>query len=274
MQGRKRVYPSSNGKWMSGALLIVSAALLLSGLIWRDAEPLLSISPVPSATAIPLDEGFDDTLGQREITLPSATWYALQLGAFESEKAAAELAQQYTLRGAAGYVWHDGRYRTLAAVYPLRDEAQSVRRQLHEKHDVDSYLYQIDLPAIRLRLSGMNGQLDILEAAFLHANDLIAELQRISVAMDRQEANADEALETLHALKNQMQTVVLRLHQRFASPRHAAVEGMIACLEGYTAFCGELSQQENAVALGMKIKRQTLASLHKLKQVYDTLSHT
>ena len=48
------------------------------GLVWRGEE--VTIETAPTATPIPTDAYFDETVEEREITLPSATWYALQLG--------------------------------------------------------------------------------------------------------------------------------------------------------------------------------------------------
>ena len=102
MQTGKRVYPRQRepGKWLSYLLLFLSVAVILSGLVSRGGD--LSIQPAATATPIPTDAYFDETVEEREITLPSATWYALQLGAFEGETAAQELAQQFVKRGAAG----------------------------------------------------------------------------------------------------------------------------------------------------------------------------
>ena len=108
MQTGKRVYPRQRepGKWLSYLLLFLSAVVVISGVVSRGGD--LTIEPAATATPIPTDAYFDETVEEREITLPSATWYALQLGAFESETAAQELGQQFVKRGAAGYVWHDG----------------------------------------------------------------------------------------------------------------------------------------------------------------------
>lgn len=94
----------------------------------------------------------------------------------------------------------NGRYRTLLPSIPRGEDAEAVREQLSEAHSVDSYLYQIDLPALHLLMKGMKGQLDILEAAFAHANDLVANLQKASVTMDRQEMSGEEAAQLLNGL--------------------------------------------------------------------------
>lgn len=276
MERHTRVYPAEKrGQgWLSGLLLFLSAAVLLSGLVWREKPSELSIQAVATATPIPLDSAFDETPAQEEFTLPGATWYALQLGAFENETAAMQVSEQYAQRGAAGYVWHDNRYRALAALYPTKEDAQNVREQLESQHDIETYLYPVDLPAIRVRLKGMQGQLDILQAAFAHGGDLVSQLQQLSVRLDRQEANTQEAVQALQTLHEQVEAVSLRLKQRFSTPRHQSVDGLISCMEDYSAFCASLNAQESNVSLSARVKRQAFQSLELLKRVYDSLSHT
>ena len=276
MSENKRVYPSGGfpSKWLSYLLLFLSAAVLLSGLALPSAGDQIEIAVAPTATPIPTDEAFDETPDSRELVPPAHSWYALQLGAFESEDAAQATCERFRARGAAGYVWQGARYRALAAVYDSKDDAQSVRRQLAERHTVETHLFEIALPAVRLRVSGMKGQLDILEAAFLHANDLVSQQQALGVLMDRQEKNASEAKEIITGLRAQMETVCLRLRQRFPSPSHATVEGLCACFEDYIAFAGALPDDDSAVELAARVKYQTIQSLYLLKAVYDGLSHT
>lgn len=274
MQRHTRIYPVEKSPWLSVLLLVLAAVVILSGLMGRSEGGDVSIVPIATATPIPLDASFDETIVEKEITLPSSTWFALQLGAFENEKSADEMAQQFSKRGAAGYIWNDGKYRALAAVYPSKEDAQLVREQLEMQHSIDTYLYQIDLPSIRVRMRGMQGQLDILQAGFVHGNDLIAQLQNLCVFMDRQEMNAEQAIARLNELAAQMETVALRLRQRFQAPRPAVVEALMNCMEDYQTFCIQLNAKDSQVTLGAKIKHQTLVSLNGLKHVYDTLSHT
>ena len=149
-----------------------------------------------------------------------------------------------------------------------------MREQLSEAHSVDSYLYQIDLPSLHVLMKGMKGQLDILEAAFEHAHDLVANLQTLSVSLDRQETSGQEAIELLAGLGGQAETVALRLEQRFSLPRHQTVEGLLACFEDYASFLETLAETDSEATLGMKVKRQTLSTLNHLKSVYDALSNT
>lgn len=272
MQTNKRVYPSERkpSKWLSYLLLFLSAVVIFSGLASRRADQP-TIEPLATATPVPLEEGFDETRETREITLGRCSWHALQLGAFEQESSANELAAQYQKRGAAGFVWQDSRYRVLAAVYPLREDAQRVREQLNERHSVDSYLYEITLPEIHLRLGGMKGQLDILEAGFLHAEDAVAGLQELSVIMDRQEISNEEAIARLMNQKEQLDLVALRLQQRFTQPRNAAVQQLIDFFRDYSAFVESLNASDSSAALGQRVKYQTLRSIRLLWQLRDSL---
>lgn len=276
MEKQTRVYPAERprGGFVGKLILFLSALVILSGL-FGPAEPNgVSIRTVPSSTPIPLDETFDETITEAEFTLPSSQWFSLQLGAFETEEAAQEIASQFIRRGAGGYVWQDGRYRTLAAVYPSRDDAQMVRQRLLQQHRVETYLYEISLPAMQLRLTGMKGQMEILQAAFLHADDLIHQLYMLSSSMDRQEISVSECCESLSALDETLQAVWLRMNQRFAKPRHEAVNALMELFQSYSEFVHALHANESAVTMGANLKQQTLSSLHMLKHVYDTISHT
>ena len=112
------------------------------------------------------------------------------------------------------------------------------------------------------------------EAAFAHANDLVANLQEASVAMDRQEMSGEEAAQLLNGLGEQVSTVSLRLQQRFSAPRHQTVEGLIACFEDYASFLETLDAADSDATFSMKLKRQTLSTLNHLKGVYDALGNT
>lgn len=276
MERQKRAYPAKQNRtrWLSGVLLLLSAVIVVTGLFSRGESNGFTLETMPSPTAVPLDEGFDETLTTAEVKLPPAAWYALQVGVFENEELADQSAEAFRKRGAAGYIWHDGRYRVLAAAYPSKEDAQQVRGQLSDQHSIDCYLYAIEMPEISLRICGMQGQLEILQAAFAHIHDLVSQLQVLSVAMDRQELSAAEACEQLEGLNTQMSVVSLRLKQRFAYPVHNTVQALMKCFDAYAVFCGELSENESMIALGMKLKYQTLAMLQQIQEVYDTLSHT
>ena len=178
MERQRRVYPARDMKWYSCVLLIAAALLLgVSGILSKADEDGFSLQISPQSSSIPLNERFDDTYATLEFELPSYQWFALQLGVFDNREGAEEFSHEYQKRGAAGYLWYENNFRVLAAAFPLREDAQLVREQLKKQHAVDSHLFSIDFPAVTLRVTGMRGQLDILQAAFIHAHDLAFSLQ-------------------------------------------------------------------------------------------------
>ena len=275
MQTRKRVYPSERkpAKWVSYSLLFLSAVILFSGVAARSGGDAV-FETVATPSPIPLDAAFDETRETREITLNGSVWYALQLGAFETEEAAGQLAEQFQRRGAAGYLWPEERFRVLAAVYPEKEDAQAVRQQLRDQHDVDSYLFEISIPSVSLRMTGMRGQIDSLEAAFLHAEELIRQMERISETLDRQEITPAEAAEELNTLREQVELVALRMEQRFLSPRNAAVTGLIGLMRDYAAFAREKTGQESNALLSRQLKYQTIQTIRLLLELTDELRNT
>lgn len=276
MEEKKRVYPRDGfpAKWLRNALLFLSAILLLSGFLWRGTDDNLMLSVSATPTPIPTGEAFDETVESRELLLPATTWYALQLGAFDNEEAAQSLAQGFRQRGAAGYVWKDTRYRTLAAVYASSEDAQRVRENLQSNYQIDAYPYEIALPAMTLRVRGMKGQMDILEAGFIHAHDLISQLQSLALSLDRQEQSVSEADDFLLSLGEQVQTVSLRLEQRFTPPRPAPVEGLIGSFARFAAYTRDREPEQSSVQMATDVKYQTFTALRDLYQIYADLSNT
>ncbi|MBQ8537224.1 MAG: SPOR domain-containing protein, partial [Clostridia bacterium] len=164
----QKVYQTGGSPWrfLSYGMIFVSCMLLISGLFGPGSAPA-DLTVVPSFTPAPtvVADVFDETPASRQITVDSGKWYAIQLGIYGSADSADAQAQAYKQRGAAGYVWQeDERYRVLAAVYPLEEDAKAVRQQLREGQNIDSYVYAIESTTLTLRLTGMAGQLDALEA--------------------------------------------------------------------------------------------------------------
>lgn len=271
MEKQKRVYPARKAKQRSLCLLLLlSMAVFLDGVLRRGSGDGFQLEPMPEETAIPLEEHFDETLTEIVIELPENVWYALQVGAFESAELAEECAEAFQRRGAAGYLWQDGRIRVLASVYPEQSDAQSVRDQLREQHGIDSYLYPLRLPAYKLRIKGMQGQLEILQAAFGHFDEMVHELQRMSVILDRQEISVPELMEKLAGLKTQLDVVTLRLQQRFPRPINQTVKALVDGIENYAAFVVSVSEEESMFAVGMRLKHQILSSLWDMKTIYES----
>ena len=131
MKGTK-VYPENGyaNRLICGLLLVTAFAIAVSGLFHNEQAKEFLVETVPETTPNLLNEAFDDTVSETVIELAASNWYSLQTGVFEEEGRAIESAQVFQKRGAAGFVWNEGRFRVLAAVYSLKEDAQRVRQQL------------------------------------------------------------------------------------------------------------------------------------------------
>ena len=273
MERRRCVYraPKWRVKWLKSILLMASVAILSSGLLYKADKLDFSLVPQTTETPFSMNEAFDETPVSLMIDLPESTWHALQLGVFETEEAARKASDVFRGRGAAGYIWMDGRYRVLASVYPSKADAQLVREQLSERHGIDTYLYTVSCPAVHMRVNGMQGQLEILEAAFEHASGVAVQLYERAVALDRQEISVFETKEYLAGMKTQTDMIVLRLEQRFPKPFHPTVRALIECFKDFSSFSEAFSKEASIVEAGMQLKHQNFVTLEKILDVYQTL---
>lgn len=133
----------------------------------------------------------------KELSLSGHTLYALQLGAFTQEDAARQLAQEFSSRGAAGYVLCDGgAYRVLAAAYPTRAEAQAVQTRLNGQN-ISTYIHPCVQEAISLRAGGEERQVDAVEETLRYLDGLGGKLHILSASLDSRERSAPEARDAL-----------------------------------------------------------------------------
>ncbi len=264
----KRTYKAPGGgkRILTGVLVFVSCLLILSGLLRDNSGGLrmeMKVTPTPTV----IGKAFDETIVSREISLPAKSWYAIQLGAFDGEDSARSMAESFVARGAAGYVRKDSRFRVLAALYPTREEAQTVRQQLQSQHDIDSYVYEITLPEVILGVDGMAGQLDALEAGLQFLHTTIQKFCEISVSMDRQDLVVEQELKRLAEVSSQADTLKSVLAQRFASVNYTAVNELISLLGEigkYSATVAETASK-GTVAMAAQMKNQTLALLSRVE---------
>lgn len=273
-----KVYSSGTGRWrlMTWSMVFVSCMLVLSGLLGPGSSPA-DLTVIPSGTPAPtqIPAVFDETPDSREITVPGSPWYAIQLGIYESAESAAAQAENYVKRGAAGYIWQDeARYRVLAAVYPDKEDAKAVRTQLKDGQQIDSYVYEIQPVALTLRLSGMAGQLDALEAGFQFLSESALQMQKLSVELDQREADQARALAGLAALAQKSADLRGVMTQRFTKPYHEVVDALLLLLEELEGRLAAAQKQEQpaSVALAGTLKYDTLWLLSATQAYYTQLA--
>ena len=260
----KRTYraPGGGKRILTGVLLFASCLLIVAGLLRGNGGGLL-VETKPTATPTVFGTAFDETPASREITLEARSWYAIQLGAFDNEQSAKAQAQSYATRGAAGYVRSDGRFRVLAALYPMKEDAQSVRTQLQTQHEIDSYVYEIALPKITFSVNGMAGQLDALDAAMQYLNTALEKFCSISVSLDKRDLNMEQQLAALNEVSSQADTLRAVLSQRLNAPGYKVVGDLTGLLAQISQACKTVADAsaQGSVAMATLMKYQTLSFL-------------
>ena len=257
------------------ALLLLLGVLLGAGAVtfgkqaWQAAvlpqflnfrQPAAAKTPEPS----PREE--------RTLTLPGHTWYALQLGAFDSAEAAESLAASFRGRGAAGYVRFQGQYRVLAAAYDARADAQAVMTQLRANHQVDAVLTEITQPEVTLRLSGKQDQLTALSDAYDALEQLSIQLAALSDGLDRGKTDRQQAISALQSHRDTLNALKTRIDTQFGKNAPSTVQDAADMLGALAQSLNDALSAQGTAALGGRIKYAQLQCLCRMADHAEGLS--
>lgn len=234
-------------------LLTVCGALRALG---RDPVRFVT-ERVGNKSVTSLQADFDRTAQTREVTLPEESWYAIQTGIFSTADAAEAKAGAYTSRGAPGVVVQDGeKWRVFIACYGTENDASAVRTRLQERQEVDTYLYVWRCPELRLRLSGMAGQLDAVEAGFTLLTSTAAALRDMAVELDAAQVTHAEALTQVKALDGQISLWEKTIRSRFDGKLPDLVQGMLSVTANWAQRYDTLMASADTTALSAALKAQ------------------
>lgn len=252
---QRRMYRRRRKKRLLLAVVVMSlavCAILLSRRIGFTSEILRN----PATTAAP--SAFDREVVTREVTLAAETWYAIQTGVFSTEDAALQKADAYTSRGAPGTVVQDGdKWRVFIAAYGDEADAAAVRVRLGESQRVDTYLYSWSCPELRLRLTGMAGQLDAVEAGFTLLSSTAAALRDTAILLDAGQLTLQEVSAQVNALDGQIRLWEETIRDRFGSAPPELVQGMLALTADWPAQAASLQEAAgSATDLSAALKAQ------------------
>jgi len=216
----RRLYRRRRGQAIARRILLGLCVAVLAAWAWQAHERNgLQAQTIASPTATPLTAKYDQTIQEREMTLEKESWYAIQTGIFSSEDAAKKKAEAYTSRGAPGYVTQDGaKWRVLIACYGEKEDAAAVRTRLSEAQAVDTYLYEWVCPQLRLRLKGMAGQMDVLEAGLKLRQQAAVLLRDHAALLDSGEKTVSEIQELADAMDGQVSVWADVARDRFTKP--------------------------------------------------------
>ena len=238
-------------------LLLVMLVSVVALLIWKKLPGEFVAEHIASPTATPMAAAFDKAIESREVTLMAETWYAIQTGVFSTEEAATQKTSEYTDRGAPGTVVHQGeKWRVFIACYGTEADAASVRTRLEQNQRVETYLYAWECPELRLRLTGMAGQLDAAEAGFTLLASTAAALRDHATDLDAGQMSVQEATAALKAMDGQITLWEDTVRSRFGREMPALLKGMLVITEGWDARYDALRNAESATALSAELKAQ------------------
>ena len=136
---QRRIYQQRRERiFFRRIILMFTLLVILAGLASRlDTRNAIKADPVLQPTPTPVSRSYDETPDTREFILPAGTWYTLQTGIYTDEAAARQKAEEFSNRGAPGFVLQDGdRYRVLIAAYATQDDADTVRALMQESRAV------------------------------------------------------------------------------------------------------------------------------------------
>lgn len=240
-----------------GVLFLLAGAAALIALGQDPVEFVTERLERSSANA--LKESFDRTADSREITLLEETWYAIQTGIFSSADAAAEKAEAYTSRGAPGIVVQEGeKWRVFIACYGSESDASAVRTRLHDRQEVDTYLYAWRCPELKLRLTGMAGQIDAVEAGFTLLTSTAAALRDAAIELDAGQMTHAEAMAEIEALDGQISLWEKTIRSRFDGKLPELIEGMRGVTGGWPQRYTALKAADDTTALSAALKAQAM----------------
>ena len=259
----RRMYRQRRGQaWARGLLLGVACVAVAAGLIsrLRGGRDLIA-QPIAQPTATPIASAFDETVETREISLPGETWYAIQTGVFSSREAAEERAGAYTDRGAPGYVSRDGdKWRVFIACYGDKTDANNVRTRLQDAQQVETYLFEWVNPGLKLRLSGMVGQMDVVEAGLALRRQVAGQLRDDASRLDSGAVTLKDERQLIESLDGQVTLWADTARSRFARPYPALVEALLSWADEWQTCYRELSAAfGDPTALSAALKAEAMA---------------
>ena len=238
--------------------LLLCAGIL--GVFWK-AHGLLGL-PRPFSFSIQRNPASQDTSrDSRELTVSAHTIYALQLGAFAQQEAAAQTAREYAARGAAGYIMNDaGTYRVLAAAYPSRAEAQAVQTRLNGQ-GISTYIHPGTQEAFALRVGGTASQVRALQETLAYLDALGGKLHTLSNTLDAGEA---ELADTQAALSSECVTC-RQFSQRLADAFGGTLpEALTSLGDTLLSIADCLPREASAARTGAALKHAELTVFYGL----------
>ena len=250
---------------LRGLMLLLLGALLGAGalnVIRGDTGLSLPFGGVSAGT--PTLSPAEAARREEDAVLSAEIWYALQLGAFEDADQAKALSDGFRARGAAGYVYFQDRYMSLAAAYSTRADAQSVQAQLKSQHGVETQVKEIVRPEVTFHLSGQSAQLTALSDALNALSESPRRFAALASALDRGESGKEQAKTVLRSERDTAQALLDRLQTLFPSNAHSLVGEITDTMQSLIQALNSALSAETVSRLGAETRYCQLLCLCRL----------
>lgn len=240
--------------WFAAAILLAGVAMAVR----LAQKPPIQLERLGTATPTPAASAHDRNVVTREITLPEETWFTIQTGVFSAEDAAIEKADDYTPRGAPGTVIADGgKWRVFIASYGSETDATAVRQRLGEHQRVETYLYRWTCPELRLRLTGVASQLDVVEAGLSLMMTAAVQLRDMATLLDAAQLTTTEAVKALRELDGQISLWAQTARACFGRQLPDIIQRLLTTAERWTLRKNDMeSCAKSATELSAALKGQ------------------
>lgn len=256
-------------RWAVIMLLLGGAAVLWE----RGGHASFITERISAPSPTPVTADFDQKVETREVTLAQEKWYAIQTGVFSTREAALQKAEAYTQRGAPGTVVCQGeKWRVFIACYPTEAEASAVRARLEQNQKVETYLYAWSCPELRLRLTGMAGQLDAAEAGFTLLVSTASALRDTAIQLDAGQITTQEAAEAAGRMDGQITLWEDTARSRFGKTLPALVQGMLNITGNWDARYAQMQACGDATTLSAELKAQAMGMFDEICAWREALS--
>ena len=135
---------------------------------------------------------------------------------------------------------------------------------------METYIYEMVRPALHLQLTGMRGQLDVLDAAAALLPELAQSWRETALTLDQGQTSLTEVQELAAEQQEQCHVMLNVLQERFLSPMPALAQQLQALLTQAEASARRVQDAvgQGRTAASAQLKMEALAGHQALKDVW------
>jgi hypothetical protein len=202
--------------------------------------------------AVPQLPTMSPTQSAASVTMESMQWYAVQVGAYATLDEAETIAADARSKGGAGFIYKDGTYRVLVSSYLTQADADDVRAKIMSTYP-NAETYKLKSDEILLSIVAAPLQSSALSQGFSLLPELVRELQRLSLSLDRGTMDVSSVKAAAATNLTRTNNLIANMELTLAGSTHALVSGLIRQLTDCAAALTLIgSTQDTEVSAQLK----------------------